>query len=145
MKTILGLIGGGDRDEVILRTALAAAVPLSAHLDFLHVHVTAVKAARYSRVEFARGAGLRNAMDQLETKAKTFSEVAADHVREFCAGSKIETLPQRTRKLAGTRSSTSRIFSRSPELSLSPATFGCFASASATEAGSASPVNFGTL
>ena len=90
MNTILGLIGGGDRDKVILRTALAAAVPLSAHLDFLHVHVTAVKAARYSRVEFAMGTALRNAMDQLETKAKTFSEVAAGHVREFCADSKIE-------------------------------------------------------
>ena len=90
MKTILALIGGGDRDEVILRTALAAAVPLSAHLDFLHVHVSAVNAARHSRVEFAMGAGLRNAMDQLETKAKTCSEVAADHVREFCVGWKIE-------------------------------------------------------
>jgi nucleotide-binding universal stress UspA family protein len=90
MKTILGLIGGGDRDEVILQTALAAAVPLSAHLDFLHVHVTAGKAARYSRVEFAMGTALRNAMEQLQTKAKTFSEIAADHVREFCAGSKIE-------------------------------------------------------
>jgi nucleotide-binding universal stress UspA family protein len=90
MKTILGLIGGGDRDEIILRTALAAAVPLSAHLDFLHVHVTAVKAARYNRVEFAMGHGLRNALDQLETKAKTFSQVAAEHVREFCAGSQIE-------------------------------------------------------
>ena len=74
MKTILGLIGGGERDEVILRTALAAAVPLSAHLDFLHVHVTAVKAARYNRVDFAMGSALRNAMDQLETKAKSFSQ-----------------------------------------------------------------------
>ena len=90
MNTILGLIGGGDRDEVILRTALAAAIPLSAHLDFLHVHVSAGKAARYSRVDFAMGTALRNVMGQLESKAKTFSEVAADHVREFCAGSKIE-------------------------------------------------------
>jgi len=90
MKTVLGLIGGSDRDEVILRTALAAALPLSAHLDLLHVHVPAEKAARYSRVEFAMGAALRNAMDELKTKARTFSEVAANHVREFCAGAKIE-------------------------------------------------------
>lgn len=90
MKTILGLIGGGDRDEIILRTALAAAVPLSAHMDLLHIHVPAEKAARYNRVEFAMGAALRNAMDELKTKAKTFSEVAANHVREFCAGAKIE-------------------------------------------------------
>jgi type IV secretory pathway TrbD component len=39
MKTILGLIGGGDRDGAILQTDLAAAVPFSAHLDFVHVHV----------------------------------------------------------------------------------------------------------
>ena len=90
MKTILGLIGGGERDEVILRTALAAAVPLSAHLDFLHVHVTAGKAVRYCHAEFAMGTALRNTLQQLETKAKTFSEVAADHVREFCVASRIE-------------------------------------------------------
>jgi len=90
MKTILGLIGGGERDAIILRTAFAAAVPVSAHLDFLHVHVAAANAARYSRVEFAMGAALHNAMEQLETKAKTFSEVAADNVRAFCAGSEIE-------------------------------------------------------
>ena len=40
MKTILVLIGGSDRDKAIFRTALAAAAPLSAHLDFLHVHVS---------------------------------------------------------------------------------------------------------
>ena len=91
MKTILALIGGGDRDEVILRTALAAAVPLSAHLDFLHVHVSAGIAAKYdSRVQFAMGAGIENALGHLETKARTYSEFAADHVREFCAASKIE-------------------------------------------------------
>jgi nucleotide-binding universal stress UspA family protein len=91
MKTILVLIGGGNRDEVILQTALAAAVPLSAHLDFLHVHVFAGIAAQYDgQVQFAMAAGIGNALDHLETKAKRFSEVAADHVREFCAASKIE-------------------------------------------------------
>jgi nucleotide-binding universal stress UspA family protein len=91
MKKLLVLIGGGDRDEVILRTALAAAVPLSAHLDFLHVHVSAGIAAQYdSHVQFALGAGVQNALGHLETKARTFSEIAADHVREFCAASKIE-------------------------------------------------------
>jgi nucleotide-binding universal stress UspA family protein len=91
MKTILVLIGGGDRDEVILRTAFAAAVPLSAHLDFLHVHVSAGIAAKYdNQVQFAVGPAIRNALDHLDTKAKTFSEVAAEHVLEFCAASKIE-------------------------------------------------------
>jgi len=91
MKTILGLVGGSDRDEVICRTALAAAVPLSAHLDFLHVHVSAVIAARYDGpAQFAMGSGVDNALDVLETKAKRFSKVAADHVHRFCASSKIK-------------------------------------------------------
>jgi nucleotide-binding universal stress UspA family protein len=90
MKTILVLIGGGDRDQVIAQTALAAALPFSAHLDFLHVHVSAGEAARYSRTEFAMGPALRNALEQLGNKAKSFSDLAADHVREFCAGTTIE-------------------------------------------------------
>jgi len=91
MKTILVLIGGGDRDEVIFRTALAAADPLLAHLDCLHVQVSAGIAAQYDEhVQFAMGAGIGSALENLETKSKTFSEVAAEHVREFCAAAKIE-------------------------------------------------------
>jgi nucleotide-binding universal stress UspA family protein len=90
MKTILAFVGGGDRDQVILQTALAAARPLSAHLDLVHVHVPATEAARYNRTEFATGAALRNALDRLDTKAKTFSDLAAENVREFCASAKIE-------------------------------------------------------
>ncbi len=90
MKTILGLIGGGDRDQIIMRTSLAAAVPLSAHLDFLHVHVTPGVAAKYSRVDFAIGPTIRNALSELDAKANTFSKAAADHVREFCSQANIE-------------------------------------------------------
>jgi nucleotide-binding universal stress UspA family protein len=90
MKTILVLIGGGDRDQIILQTALAAARPLSAHLDCLHIHVGPGQAARYSRTEFAMGAALRNALEQLSSKAKSFSEIAAGHVRDFCTRSTIE-------------------------------------------------------
>jgi nucleotide-binding universal stress UspA family protein len=91
MKTILVLIGGGDRDEVILRTALAAAVPLSAHMDILHVHVSAGIAAQYDEpVQFVVGSGIGDALDNLGSKAKTFSELAAKHVHEFCLASRIE-------------------------------------------------------
>jgi nucleotide-binding universal stress UspA family protein len=90
MKTILTFVGGGDRDQVILQTALAAAMPLSAHLDLLHVHVPASQAARYSRTEFASGAALRNALQRLETNANAFSDLATENVREFCASAKIE-------------------------------------------------------
>ncbi len=90
MKTILTFVGGGDRDAVILQTALAAAIPLSAHLDCLHAHVPAALAARYGHTEFASGAALRNALEQLETNANAFSGLAAEHVRAFCASAGIE-------------------------------------------------------
>jgi nucleotide-binding universal stress UspA family protein len=91
MKTILGLIGGGSRDEVILGTALAMALPYSAHMDFLHVQVSAGIAAQYdSHVQFAMGAGIGSALDNLDTKAKTFSELAAANVRRFCTVASVE-------------------------------------------------------
>jgi len=90
MKSILTFVGGGERDEVILQTALAAAIPLSAHLDCLHAHVPSTLAARYANLDFARGEVLRNAFDQLGADAKSFSNLAATNVREFCAGAGIE-------------------------------------------------------
>ncbi len=91
MKTILGLIGGGERDAVILQTAFAAAAPLSAHLDFLHVRVSAGIAARYDKtVQFAVGSAIGDALNDLTSKAHKFSNVAKEHFSEFCARSKIE-------------------------------------------------------
>lgn len=90
MKTILTFVGGGDRDQVIMQTALAAAIPLSGHLDFLHLHVPATQAARYAHTEFASGPALRNAFERLKTNANAFSDLAAENVREFCARAQIE-------------------------------------------------------
>jgi nucleotide-binding universal stress UspA family protein len=90
MKTILTFVGGGDRDQVILQTALAAARAVCAHLDCLHLHVPATQAARYSSTEFASGPALRNAFERLKTNANAFSDLAAENVREFCARAKIE-------------------------------------------------------
>lgn len=90
MTSILTFVGGGDRDPVILRTALAAALPLSGHLDCLHAHVPAAQAARYAHAEFASGAALRNALEQLKTSSDAFSNLAEGHVRTFCAGAGIE-------------------------------------------------------
>ena len=91
MKTILGLIGGGERDAVILQTAFAAAAPLSAHLDFLHIHVSAGNAAQYDdAVQFTVGAAIGDSLDELTSKAQKFSKLAANHVHEFCASLKIE-------------------------------------------------------
>jgi hypothetical protein len=90
MKTILVLFGGGDRDQMIFETAVAVARPLSAHLDFLHIQVGAGEAARHTSAEFARGAGLRDALDKLDTKARSFSEVAASNFRDLCMRWRIE-------------------------------------------------------
>jgi len=90
MKTILTFVGGGERDAVILQTALAAASPLAAHLDCLHAHVPAMQAARYARTEFASGAALGKALDRLKIDSDSCSGLAADNVRAFCAAAGIE-------------------------------------------------------
>lgn len=90
MKTILTFVGGGERDEVILQTALAAAIPLSAHLDCLHAHVPWTQAARHANLDFARGEALKSALDQLGADSNNFSRLAAAHVRAFCANAGIE-------------------------------------------------------
>jgi len=91
MKNILALIGGGDRDEVVFETALAAAELCSSHVNFLHIHVGPVEAARGSAVEFATGSALRGALEDLEHRAMTYSRLAADHIRDLCEDSVIPT------------------------------------------------------
>ena len=86
MKTILTLVGGGDRDAVVLQTALAAAQPLSSHLDCLHAHVPAVLAAHHARCEFATAAAYGKILERLESEGNVFSKLATDNVRTFCAG-----------------------------------------------------------
>jgi nucleotide-binding universal stress UspA family protein len=91
MRTILVPIGGGDADAVVLETALAAARPLSAHLEFLLVRVAAAEAARYTpHVDFARGAGLSSALDGLRSRAERRSATAERNIRDFCARHDIE-------------------------------------------------------
>jgi nucleotide-binding universal stress UspA family protein len=89
---MLVLIGGGPRDRVVFQTALAAARPLSAHLDCLHIHNTLTQAARDIAVE-ARRHELRQALSKLQTKSEILSRAsraAADNIRELCARSMIE-------------------------------------------------------
>jgi hypothetical protein len=86
MTSILVPIGGAESDEVVFETALAAARPLQAHLQFLHVRIGAGAAARNTpHVAFVGGAALRDALDELESQSATRSAAAARHVREFCA------------------------------------------------------------
>jgi len=91
MKTILVPVGGSDTDGPLFETALAAARPFSSHLQFLHVHLSAGQAALNMRhTEFAMGPALSLALHELEGKAKERSVAAEQHVRDFCARSRIE-------------------------------------------------------
>jgi nucleotide-binding universal stress UspA family protein len=91
MKTILVPVGGSDADKTVFETALAVARPLSAHLELLHVHVTAPEAAVHTpHVEFARGAGLARALDTLGSKGLQRTVIAERNVRDFCAANSIE-------------------------------------------------------
>ncbi len=85
MKTILVPAGGSDSDNRIFATALAAARPLAAHLDFFHVKVDAGEAAANTRhAGFAMGTAILNTLEQLQTDANTRLGAARYHVEEFC-------------------------------------------------------------
>ena len=75
MKTILALIGGGDRDEIILRTAYAAAVPLGARLNLLHVHVSAgITLYNQKHAQFAMGVEMERVLRDLETRSAKYQQ-----------------------------------------------------------------------
>jgi nucleotide-binding universal stress UspA family protein len=91
MKSFLVPIGGSDTDGAVLATALAAARPFAAHLQFLHVRVGLGQAAQNTpHMDFASGPALREALEQLETQSQTRSAAAVQHVHDFCARSNIE-------------------------------------------------------
>jgi nucleotide-binding universal stress UspA family protein len=91
IKTILVPAAGSEIDEAVFATALAAARSFAAHLEFLHVHVDAAEAARYTpHLEFARGPGIAGALQYLEVEAKTRSTHALRHFQEFCTRRAIE-------------------------------------------------------
>jgi nucleotide-binding universal stress UspA family protein len=85
MKTILVPAAGSDSDLAPFETALAAARPLGAHLDFLHIRISAGEAAPFiPHLGFARGAAIHAALHKLEDLAETRSAAAARQVHEFC-------------------------------------------------------------
>jgi nucleotide-binding universal stress UspA family protein len=91
MKTILVLTGGSKTDAAVFDTALAAARPLGAHLEFLHIWVSPGQAAAHTpHVEFAMGGGLRDALDRLRDEAELRSAAALRDFRGFCEREAIE-------------------------------------------------------
>jgi len=91
MKTILVPASGGSSDEVVFQTALLAARPFDAHLEFIHVSIDAVEAARYRpHVEFARGRAMTDALGRLHMESEQRSADALRHVKDFCQLNAIE-------------------------------------------------------
>ena len=90
MKSILIPIGGSDSDRAVLDTAVAAARPLRAHLNFVHFRIGPGEAAVHTpHVAFVSGPAMKDALEKLETDAERRSTTAAEHVREFCSRSQI--------------------------------------------------------
>lgn len=86
MRTILVLTGGSKTDEQVFACALAAAKPLGAHLDFLHIRVAEIEAVKNTpHLDFARGRGLAEAFDALNKDAAARSEASLRHFKMFCA------------------------------------------------------------
>jgi nucleotide-binding universal stress UspA family protein len=91
MRSILVPVGGSQTDLPLFETALAAARPISGHLQFVHVHIGAGEAAVHTpHAEFAMGPALSNALKDLDAAARTRSAAAAQHFRDFCRQSKVE-------------------------------------------------------
>ena len=90
IKTVLVPTSGSDTDFVVFETALAAARPFQAHLEFFHVHIHSGGALRHTpHASFASGSALRNALQGLREETDSRSEAAQRHFREFCEQHKI--------------------------------------------------------
>ncbi len=85
IKTILVPTSGSATDQSVFATALAAARPLTAHLEFLHVHLTAGVAALHApHVDFLQGAAVGTALAELSRESAELSARSLGHFKEFC-------------------------------------------------------------
>lgn len=85
IKTILVPVSGSGTDQNVFATALAAARPLGAHLQFLHVHLTAGIAALHApHVDFLQGAALGTALAELSRESAELAARSLGHFKEFC-------------------------------------------------------------
>jgi len=92
MKKILVAASGGASDSVVFATAHEAARTLGAHLEFYHLRLSPGEAARYTpHVAFARGAGLRHALQELQVEDEARSAAARSGFAAFCAQFNIPT------------------------------------------------------
>ncbi|MFZ0694514.1 MAG: universal stress protein, partial [Alphaproteobacteria bacterium] len=103
MKTIFVPTSGSETDHAVFRTALCAARPLQAHLEFFHVRVGLGDAAFYTpHVEFARGRAVEAALSQLQQEEASRSAAASRHFHAFCKQMKIDVIERPNKRGAVT-------------------------------------------
>ena len=104
MRSILVLAGGRTTDGVVFETALAAANPLHAHLEFLHVRPDPGEAALYApHVDFARGAAIESALGSLKNEGKARAAAALHHFEALCEKEAIDIAIRPGEATAGRR------------------------------------------
>ena len=90
IRTILVPISGSTTDHSVCATALAAARPLAAHLDFYHLRMSCTAAAPYyPHLDFAVGSGLTQGLRTISNQEEALSIEARAHFTEFCKEHKL--------------------------------------------------------
>ncbi len=86
IRSILVAASGSGSDTPVFETALAAARPSAAHLDFLHILPRIGDATvNTPHADFAMGRGATAVVERVRTEITRRSRAAERHFREFCA------------------------------------------------------------
>lgn len=90
MKTILVAVSGTKSDDAVLDAAFAAAKPLNAHLDFIHLPLNEIDPSDYNcHIEFARGESVETVLRETLLNAHDAVTKARAHVTDYCVAKKI--------------------------------------------------------
>jgi nucleotide-binding universal stress UspA family protein len=103
MRSILVLAGGRHTDSMLFDTALAAARPLGAHMEFLYVRIDAAEAAVFTpHLDFAVARTLRVGLADLEREERKCALAAERQFKELCTreGIRIATRPEQGQEKA---------------------------------------------
>jgi nucleotide-binding universal stress UspA family protein len=91
IKSILVATGGGASDTAVFETALAAARPVAAHLNFVHLQPRMGDALMNTPyAASAMGIGLLHTVERVKRGIAQRSQAAQQHFEEFCARQHID-------------------------------------------------------
>lgn len=90
IKTIFVPLSGAEGDRSVFATALAVARPLSAHLRFFHLRVSAAEAAVHApHTDFSMGSGISAAFKLLQEQVDSLAECAFTNCHELCEANEV--------------------------------------------------------